>query len=382
MGDSGLKVAFVQDWLMDYGGAERCLDALCAEFPDAPVHTLFYDPRQFQESAIARRMVHTTFLDRPFFKRRYRAFLALYPLAVEQLDTGEPDVVVSFSHCVAHGALVRSDVLHLCYCHTPVRYAWDLTHPYLRMAGLDRGLRGWAAKAVLHYLRMWDEAAARRVDLYVANSRNVARRIERIYGRSARVIHPPVEVGRFAVEAARTGAFLVVGRMVAYKRMDLAVAACTNLGLPLRVVGDGPELDRLRRLAGPTVTFLGRLRDEEVAREMAAARALLFPGEEDFGITPVEAQAAGTPVIAYGKGGALETVVPPEGGSYERATGLFFHEPTAESLAEALATFDREGHRFDPAAGAENARRFSTGRYLTEMTTLIESEWEAFVGRR
>lgn len=382
MGGSGLNVAFVQDWLVDFGGAERCLDALCAQYPSAPIHTLFFDPRQFQDSAIAGRPVHTTFLDRPFFKKRYRSFLALYPLAVEQLDTGEPDVVVSFSHSVAHGALVRSDVLHLCYCHTPVRYAWDLTHPYLRMAGLERGVRGWVAKGVLHYLRVWDAAAAGRVDAYVANSRNVARRIERIYGRQARVIYPPVEVERFGAEAGRGDAFLVVGRMVPYKRMDLAVVACTRLGLPLRVVGDGPEMERLKRLAGPTVAFLGRLSDAEVAREMASARAFLFPGEEDFGITPVEAQAAGTPVIAYGKGGALETVVPPRGGSYEGATGIFFPQPSAESLAEALALFDREGHRFDPAAGRANARRFSTGRYVAEMKSLIESEWEAFVGRR
>jgi len=371
-------VAFVQDWLVDFGGAERCLEALCDEFPAAPVHTLFYDPSQFAGSSISAHVVHTTFLNRPLFKRRYRTFLALYPFAVEQLDVGEPEAVVSFSHSVAHGVLVRSDTLHICYCHTPVRYAWDLYHPYLRLSRLTTGMKSWIARAVLHYIRLWDVAAAGRVDRYVANSRNVAARIRRIYGRDATVIYPPVDVGRFAPSQARGDAFLVVGRMVPYKRADIAVVACTRLGLPLRVVGDGPELEKLRRLAGPTVTFLGRLADAAVAEEMARARALLFCGEEDFGITPVEAQASGTPVIAYGKGGALETVVPPDGGDFSHATGLLFSRPTAESLAEALALLDRDGHRFSPEIAVRNAARFSAARFTEEMKTLIGEELERF----
>jgi glycosyltransferase involved in cell wall biosynthesis len=381
MSDTGLKLAFVQDWLMDFGGAERCLDALCQEFPDAPIHTLFYDPKQFDDSAISGRIIHTTFLNKPFIKSRYRHFLPLFPLAVEQLDTGEPDAVVSFSHSVAHGALVRSDVLHVCYCHTPVRYAWDLTHQYLRLSRLDRGLRSWFVRAVLHYLRVWDAAAASRADFYVANSLHVARRIKRIYGRDAAVIYPPVDVERFSPSEKRNGAFLVLGRMVPYKRADLAVVACTRLGLPLRVVGDGPEMDKLQRLGGPTVEFLGRLSDAEAAKELAQARALLFPGEEDFGITPVEAQASGTPVIAYGKGGAMETVIPPAGEDYSEATGLFFLAPTAESLAESLAAFDASAHRFDPQAGVRNASRFGTHRYRGEMRALVQDRLQAFHGR-
>ena len=251
-------VAFVQDWLVDFGGAERCLEALCSEYPSAPIHTLFYDNRQFADSAIGARAIQTSFLDRPFFKKRYRLFLALYPFAVEQLDTGSPEVVVSFSHSVAHGAIVRADTLHICYCHTPVRYAWDLYHSYLRLSGLTSGPKSWAARAILHYLRMWDAGAAARVDRWVANSRNVARRIMRVYGKESIVVYPPVEVGRFKPCKERGDAFLVVGRMVPYKRADLAVVACTRLGLPLRVVGDGPEMPKLRRLAGPTVQFLER----------------------------------------------------------------------------------------------------------------------------
>jgi len=379
---SEFTVSFVQDWLVDFGGAERCLDAMCGEFPRAQIHCLFYEPRQFEQSHIPSHLIHTTFLNRPFFKNRYRTFLALYPFAVEQLDVGRPDVVLSFSHSVAHGALVRSDTLHLCYCHTPIRYVWDLYHPYLQLSGLTSGLKSWIARGILHYIRLWDAAAAGRVDTYIANSRFVARRIERIYGKTARVVYPPVELGRFRPGPKRGGHYLVVGRMVPYKRTDLAVVACTRLGLPLKVVGDGPELSKLRHLAGPTVEFLGRLTDAQVADEMAGARALLFCGEEDFGITPLEAQAAGTPVIAYGRGGALETVVPPEGGDASAATGLFFPEPTAESLAEAIALFDKLSHHFAPTVAVANASRFSEARYVKEMKEIIETEWEAFRGRR
>jgi glycosyltransferase involved in cell wall biosynthesis len=375
-------MAFIQDWLVDFGGAERCLEALSSEYPSAPIHTLFYDHRQFSDSAIAAHPIQTSFLDKPFFKKRYRLFLALYPLAIEQLDIGSPQVVVTFSHSVAHGAIVRADTLHICYCHTPVRYAWDLYHSYLRLSGLTSGPRSWAARSILHYLRLWDSGAAGRVDRWVANSRNVARRILRVYGKESAVIYPPVDVGRFAPAKERGDAFLVVGRMVPYKRADLAVVACTRLGLPLRVVGDGPELSKLNRLAGPTVQFLGRLDDRAVAEEMARARALLFCGEEDFGITPVEAQAAGTPVIAYGKGGALETINAPEQGDYDNATGLFFPEPTSESLAEAMIEFDKNAHRFGKAVAVRNAARFDTRRYVNEMKALVESEWEAFRGRR
>jgi glycosyltransferase involved in cell wall biosynthesis len=234
----------------------------------------------------------------------------------------------------------------------------------------------------LHYIRIWDAGAAGRVDAYIANSRFVARRIERIYGKTASVVYPPVELERFRPGLKRGEHYLVVGRMVPYKRTDLAVVACTRLGLPLKVVGDGPELDRLKRLAGPTVEFLGRLTDERVALEMGSARALLFCGEEDFGITPVEAQAAGTPVIAYGRGGALETVAPPDGEDASGATGLFFRDPTAESLAEALLRFDAISYRLNPAVAQAHAAGFSTERYIREMRTVIAERWEAFVGRR
>lgn len=372
-----MKLAFVQDWLVDFGGAERCLEVLCEAFPEAPLHTLFYDPKQFEGTAIAQRPIHTTFLNHPVFRSRYRAFLGLFPYAVEQLDLSEADTVLSFSHSVAHGVLVRSDALHLCYCHTPVRYAWDLYQPYLRLSGLQRRLRSHIARALLHYVRLWDAVAAPRVDRYIANSRNVARRIRRIYGREAPVVYPPVDVERFAAPAPRRGEhYLVVGRMVSYKRTDLAVAVCTRLGLPLRVVGDGPEFGTLRRLAGPSVEFTGRLSDADVAEEMARAKALLFCGEEDFGITPVEAQAAGTPVVAYGRGGALETVIPPQEDDCSEATGLFFEEPTEGSLAGALRRFETLAGRFRPEVLRRNAQRFSPSRYLEEMTLWLEKSRE------
>jgi len=376
------SIAFVHDWLVDFGGAERCLEALCAEYPGAPLHTLFFDSRQFSGSAIMDRDIHTTFLSRNLFKKRYRAFLALYPFAVEQLDVGSPDVVLSFSHSVAHGVLTRADSLHICYCFTPARYAWDLYHIYLRQHGLTHGPRSWAARALLHYLRLWDAAAAPRVDHWIADSRHAARRVRRIYGSEAAVIYPPVDVGRFQPAPRRGDAFLFAGRLVPYKRPDLAILACTKLGLPLRIAGDGPELEALKRMAGPTVTFLGRLSDDRMAEEMATARALLFPGEEDFGITPVEAQAAGTPVIAFGVGGALETVTPPDGEDFGSATGLFFSDPTVDSLAQALQRFETEAHKLRPGAAVQNAHRFATGRFVTEMKTFVEEKVGASRDRR
>lgn len=377
-----LSLALVQDWLVDFGGAERCLEAACMEFPSAPIRALFYEPARFEDTLIGAREVGTTFLDRPFVKKRYRTFLPLFPFAIEQLDVGAPDVVLSFSHSVAHGVLVPSSTLHVCYCHTPVRYAWDLYHRYLQLSGLTRGPKSWVAKAVLHYLRMWDVSAAGRVDHYIANSKYVAKRIKRIYGREAEVIHPPVEVDRFFRAEKRGGYFVTVGRMVPYKRFDLAVVVCTRLGLPLRVVGEGPEFERLRRLAGPTVTFTGRLNDTEVAEEVSGARAFLFCGEEDFGITPVEAQAAGVPVIAYGRGGALETVVGPRAGDWSKATGLFFDEPSEESLADALKRFEKNENKLEPEVAVANASRFSVDRFRSELRRTVENTLESFHGVR
>lgn len=373
-------LAFAHDWLVDFGGAERCLESMCEEYPQSPIHTLFFDSRQFSGSAIINREIHTTFLSRSFFKKRYRTFLALYPFAVEQLDVGSPDVVLSFSHSVAHGVLTRSDTLHICYCFTPVRYAWELYHDYLRLSGLDKGARSWIARAVLHYVRLWDAAAAPRVDCWLADSRHAARRVRRVYGREAGVIYPPVDVGRFKPCEKKSEDYLLIGRLVAYKRADLAVMACTRLGVPLRIVGDGPELGRLRRMAGPSVTFLGKLSDDEIAGEMARARALIFPGEEDFGITPVEAQAAGTPVIAYGVGGATETIIPPDGDDYSEATGLFFPQPAVDSLCTAIQRFERDSHRFRQPSLLNNVSCFTKERFVREMKEFIEAKLEAFHG--
>ncbi len=373
-------LAFVHDWLVDFGGAERCLEAMCQEYPLSPIHTLFFDSKQFSGSAIINRDIHTTFLSRSFFKKRYRTFLALYPFAAEQLDVGSPDAVLSFSHCVAHGVLTRSDSMHVCYCFTPVRYAWDLYHDYLRLSGLDRGARSWIARAVLHYIRLWDAASAPRVDYWLADSHHAARRVQRVYGKKAEVIYPPVDIERFKPAENKGDAYLLAGRLVAYKRADLAVMACTRLGVPLRVVGDGPELGCLRRLAGPSVAFLGKLSDDEIAGEMARAKALIFPGEEDFGITPVEAQAAGTPVIAYGVGGATETIIPPFAEDYGEATGLFFGRPSVDSLCSAIQVFERDAHRFRRLPLLNNSARFTKERFVREMKNFMETRLEAFRG--
>uniref|UniRef100_UPI002FDFE3CE glycosyltransferase n=1 Tax=Thermodesulfitimonas autotrophica TaxID=1894989 RepID=UPI002FDFE3CE len=259
-------------------------------------------------------------------------------------------------------------------CHTPMRYAWDLTHRYLKEGGLTRGLKGSFARAILHYIRLWDVAAANRVDHFVANSRYAARRIWRAYRREATVIYPPVDVERFQVREKKEDFFLFVSRLVPYKKADLVVAAFTDLGLPLYVAGDGPQFEACRKVAGKNVRFLGYQDDAAVADLMARARALVFAAEEDFGIVPLEAQACGTPVIAYGKGGVRETVVAADGANWDEATGFFFPEQTPAALAAAVQQFLAWEGRFRPEVLRRNAERFSRERFRREIAAFVSSK--------
>ena len=363
-----MRVAVVHDWLTGMRGGERALEALLELFTEAEIFTLLHRPGSVSET-IEARPVHTSFVQRlPGAGRHYRWYLPLFPRAVETFDLTRFDLVVSSSHCVAKGA--RADgVPHLCYCHTPMRYAWDRFDAYFgpgRSGPLVRGAAAVATRA----LRRWDRTTAPRVDRFVANSENVRRRIRRAYGRDASVVHPPVDLGRFRPAPTREEFYLVVSALVPYKRVDLAVNAFEALGKPLVVVGTGPELRRLRALARGCVRFAGWLPDGEVADLMSRCRALVMPGEEDFGIVPVEAQASGAPVIAYGRGGVLETVVP-AGGGPGPATGVFFHEESPEALAEAVRGF--EALRFDPDALRSSAQRFSPERFLEGMQSQVEA---------
>jgi glycosyltransferase involved in cell wall biosynthesis len=297
------------------------------------------------------------------------------PLAVEQLDLRPYDLILSSSHTASKGVLTHADQLHVSYTHTPVRYAWDLYLDYLAESGLDRGAKGWLARLVLHYLRLWDVSAANRVDAYLANSSYVAQRIEKLYRRPARVIYPPVDVGLYRHNLPREDFFVTASRFVPYKRLDLMVDTFARMKWPLVVIGDGPERKKLTRLAGPSVQLLGYQPDEVVRDHLERARGFALAADEDFGIAPVEAQAAGCPVIAYGKGGALETVV---GWPASGSTGMFFDAQTSDALEAALKLFEAHEDEFSSKNCRRNAERFGQERFRREFRGAVEDLWKRF----
>lgn len=360
-----MKTALVHDDLVQAGGAERVALSLHEMFPDAPVYTALYDPRTTLPG-FAKADVRTSFLQKwPIANRRlHKLALPYFPSAFEEFNFAGYDLVLSSSSRFAKGVITGPETCHICYCHTPARFVWR-PHDYLDQSRAAR-LLAPMMRGMMGKLRAWDLESAQRVDYFITNSFNVARRIHKYYRRdAAAVIYPPVETGRFApVSAEQVGDhFLVVSRLIGYKRVDLVIDACNQLGAPLRIVGDGPELALLQKKAGPTIRFLGRLSDQEVADEYARCRALVFAGEEDFGLTPLEAMASGRPVIAYGAGGALESVL-------EGKTGLFFANQTVESLAAALSTAQRM--TFDPETLRAHALRFDTGVFHERIRSFVD----------
>lgn len=365
---SGPAVALIHDWVVDLGGAERVLAVLHAAFPEAPLYTLFARAESLARLAFPPAVVTASWLQAlPSIQRHYRSLLPLFPLAVRSLKVADYDLVVSSSHAVAKGVRTRPGQPHLCYCHTPMRYAWDMEAQYLAQHRLHRGWRAGVARAVLARIRDWDRRSAVTVTRFVANSRATAARIARCYGRPADVVFPPVDVDRFQPRAVKDDFFLFASRLVPYKRADLAVRACARLGLRLVVVGDGPAAAVCRRDAGPRTEFLGRQDDATVADLMARARALVFPGEEDFGIVMVEAQAAGTPVIAYGRGGACDSVVPADGANWDRATGLYAQAQTVEGMEAALQAFLGWEGRFQSVVLRRHAEQFAAPAFVARM---------------
>lgn len=365
-----MRTAIIHYWLVNRRGGERVLEELCALFPDADIFTHVHDPQALGSPVIAKHNVRTTFVARlPWANRLYRHYLPLMPLALEELDLRGYDLVLSSEAGPAKGVITAPEALHLCYCHSPMRYAWDLYHEYV--AGFSRIRRAFVAP-LLHYMRLWDAASADRVDCFVANSGYVAQRIRKCYRRESRVVHPPVDLRLARHDLPREDFYLFVGELVPYKRADLAVEACNRLGRRLVVIGGGPLEKKLRSLAGPTVSFLGRQPDAVVAGHYARCRALLFPGPEDFGITPVEGMASGAPVLALGRGGALETV-------QDGRTGLFFQEQSVEGLAEAIRTLERDGVSLSAEAIAAHAVPWEAARFREAMTRLID---EALAGAR
>lgn len=329
-----MKVAIVHYWLIGMRGGERVLEALCELFPQAVIVTHVVD-RSRVSNLILTHEIRETFISRlPFARRHYQKYLPLMPLALEQMDMSEFDLVISSESGPAKGIIVRPDALHLCYCHSPMRYIWDHFHLYRARAGAVT----WALMPILaHRLRIWDVTSAVRVDAFVANSNFVAQRVRTYYRRESTVVAPPVAVGEFLpAPADQVGDhYLLAGELVSYKRPDLAIEAFTRSGRKLRVIGDGPMRHALERVAGPNVVFLGNVPFPQLKQEFSRCRALVFPGEEDFGIVPVEVMATGRPVIAYGRGGALDTVVPD-------VTGIFFFEQSVQSLATALDAFEAD----------------------------------------
>jgi len=353
------RVALIHDFLLDVRGAERVFAALCDQFPQADLFTAVYD-EEGTEGWFAHRHLNTSFLQRlrPT-ARTFRPLLPLYPYAMEALDLSGYELVISSSSAWAHGVLVDPEAVHVCYCHNPFRYAWNAREQTLRShSPLTRAALG----VILRRWRMWDFIAAQRVDSYVANSETTRRRIGRYFARDAAVLHPPVDTARFTPVGAPGGAYVVLSELMPHKRIELAVRGFSQLGERLIVVGNGPDARRLRRLAGPTVSFTGRVSDEDAATLLARARALVVTATEEFGIAAVEAQAAGRPVIALREGGARETVI-------EGVTGAFFEEPTVESLVEAVRGFDADA--IDPSACTRNAARYDVRVFERGMREIV-----------
>lgn len=368
-----MKVAIVHDWLVTYAGAERVLEQMLLCYPDAELHSLIEFVPQSERGFLGGRRVHTSFLQRlPGMRRRYRSFLPLMPVAIEQFDLSGYDLVLSSSYAVAKGVLTGPDQLHVCFCHSPMRYAWDLQHQYLRETGLDRGLRGAMARWMLHRMRLWDVRSAAGVDEFIAVSRYIASRIWKCYRRTATVIYPPVDTDTFTPDGSREDFYVTASRMVPYKRIDLIVEAFAAMpGQRLVVIGDGPEARRIRARGAPNIEFLGQQPVEVLRDRLRRARAFVFAAEEDFGIAPMEAQACGTPVLAYAKGGARETIRPL---GQAEPSGILFEEQSAAAIMDAVRRFEAEGETIQADDCRRNALRFSAERFRHELQEYVQVE--------
>ena len=368
-----MRVALVHDWLVTYGGAERVLEELIALYPEADVYSLVDHLAPDERAFLGGRTPHTSPLQRfPFSRRRYRSYLPIMPLLIEQFDLSAYDLVISNSYAVAKGVLTGPDTVHVSFCQSPMRYVWDLQHQYLREANLVGGARSWVARYMLHRMRMWDARSANGVDVMVANSRYIQRRIRKVYRRESVVVHPPVHVDRFTpVDGARGDYYVTASRLVPYNRVDvLARAFALMPERELVVIGDGPEMPRIRAVAPSNVRLLGQQPHAVLREHLQRARAFLFAAEEDFGIAPVEAQACGTPVLAYDRGGARDSV---RGLECDEPTGLFFSEQTPEAVRDAVRLFECSEARFRPAACRSNALRFGAERFRREAGDVVSN---------
>lgn len=358
-----MKVALIHYWLITMRGGEKVLEALCELYPDADIFTHVYDPSTMS-AEIRKHKVNTTFINRlPKAKTMYQSYLPLMPMALEQLDLRDYDLVISSESGPAKGVITRPGALHICYCHTPMRYVWDMYHDYRSTAGLIKKL---LMPPLIHYLRMWDLASAYRVDNFIANSEFVANRIRKHYRRDAEVIHPPVDVEYFNISEKIEDYYIMFGQLTRYKRADIAVQAFNKTGKQLIIIGDGEQKEKLERLAKPNISFVGWIPDSIKKEYFRKCKALIFPGIEDFGIVPVEVMASGRPVIAFAEGGAMETVK-------HRETGVLFNEQTPESLNLAIDWLEKHIGTFDPEKIADHARSFAKERFKKQFTSFTNS---------
>jgi len=369
-----MKVAIIHDWLTGMRGGERCLEIFCELFPEADLYTLLHIPGSVSPT-IEKMGIKTSFIQNlPFSKKGYRKYLPLFPMAIESFNLKGYDLILSCSHCVAKGIIPSPDALHISYVLTPMRYAWDMYGEYF---GENRNRM---ILFFIHYLRMWDVTSSQRVDHFLCISKHVENRIKKFYRREAEVIHPPVEIKRFRLQDRKENFFLIVSSFAPYKKIDLAIEAFNRLGYRLKIIGSGPEEKRLRSMAGSHVEFLGWLPDEVIADCYSKCRALIFPGEEDFGIVPLEAMACGKPVIAYGRGGTLETII-----SYDQRgsvkgdtpTGLFFYEQNIDSLINAVEQFGRIEREFDPVAIRNHTLKWDTEIFKEKIKKNIVQKMES-----
>ncbi len=367
------KVAFVHDWLVEKGGAENLLAAMMESFPDAPIYTLLHDPDGPTAPVVEGHLVRTSFLQKlPGAYRHYRSFLPLMPFAIEQFDLSEFDLIISNSYAVAKGVLTGPDQLHINMNCSPIRYAWDLQHQYLKESKKDKGLQSWLARWILHEIRKWDYRTANGVDHFIAISNFIARRIWKVYRRESVVIYPPVSVDDFPLQEKKGDFYLTASRMVPYKKIDLIVEAFTEMpDKQLIVIGTGPDFEKIKQKAGPNIQLLGYQSFDVLKEKMQKAKAFIFAAEEDFGIVPVEAQACGTPVIAYGKGGALETVIKDQ-------TGIFFNEQTIDSLKDAIERFEKREELWNLQSIRQHAECFSEARFQKEFQEFVRQAWQDF----
>lgn len=370
------KIAIIHDWLVVYAGAEKVLEHLLDLWPEADLFSLVDFLEEGDRGFLKGRTPRTSFIQKlPLARRKYRQYLPLMPLAIEQFDLSEYDVIISSSHAVAKGVITSPSQIHISYVHSPMRYAWDLQHQYLRESGMTGGMKSFIARALLHYMRMWDLRTVNGVDVMLANSQFIARRIQKVYRHESTVVYPPVDTEGFALCEQKEDFYVTASRMVPYKMIPTIVEAFRLMpDKQLYVIGTGPDMDKVLAAAGPNVIVLGHQPFDVLRAHLQHAKAFIFAAEEDFGITPVEAQACGTPVIAYGRGGSLETV---RGiGMDDAPTGVFFDEQTPEAIAEAVQAFEQVAHTISPRRCREHAQRFSAAAFRRSMTDIVRDATE------